>query len=430
MMSRKTRTSARYLFAAMTAATVLAATTGAAHASDSYTFSKSLTASYASNQQGLAYADGVHYVSYDTGDGDGRIVGYSSTGDEVRRSGELPLGHASEVSYRRADGNFYVTAYNPFDLRVRVVDMRTSPARLVRTIDFSHLGNRGMVAVDNERDQLIVKSGPGAGPHTFTTTDMQGNKISSFTDESEGTGQGLEVVGDDILLLTSAADYNSSKITVYDRAGRVRTRIHVPVAGESQGLSVDTTSGRVYMGTKAHSIYSMSPTYAQNLIKNEGAESGMSSWAVTGGLQSIRYDAYGHIDLTSPGPSQRGDDFFAGGTSATATKTQTVSTTNQAANIDDGAAYNFAAWLGGYKTQEDNARVTATFRSSTGATLATKTIGPVSATDRKGVSGLFMRTATGTVPVGTRSVKITGTVTRVAGTNADGYMDNLYFTIR
>jgi hypothetical protein len=435
--------------AAATAGT--ARTQATSDASTGYTFSKRFTVPYSANQQGLAYADGIHYAGFDTGNGYGRIVAYDDNGAEVKRTPSLPLGHAAEVSYRAADGNLYVAMYaGGSGLKVGVVDMRPATPTLVRTYDFSYLGTRGMVAIDNTRDQMVVKSGPKEGPHTFTTTDMQGKIVGQFTDVSQGLGQGLEVVGDDLLLYTSAADFSSNTITVYSRTGTVRSKIHVPVASEGEGLSVDHRTGQLHVGFRNHAIYRMSPAYlpssptssTSNRLVNGGAESSaagsgnhvkvsLPGWSVTGGMTAIRYGANrGYPSATGAGPADRRHAFFSGGTVATATISQVVSTSDAAAVIDRGAGtFELSGWLGGYRWQTDNAKVVATFRNSAGTAIGSSSIGPVTPRDRAGVTGLLKRGVTGKVPVGTRSVRVVVTATRGGGTNNDGYVDSLRLVI-
>ena len=414
------------------------------------TFTPQFTVPYAANQQGLAYADGLHYVGFDMGSGNGRIIAYDDQGREVKRTPLLPLGHASEVSYRAADGNLYVSVYGGgAPLKVAVVDMRPATPRVVRTYDFGYLGTLGMVAVDNSRDHLVVKSGPREGPHTFTTTDMSGRVLSQFTDVSQGLGQGLEVVGDDILLYTSAPYHASNTITVYSREGVVRSKIHVPVAVEGQGLSVNRVTGQLHVGFKDHVVRRMSPLYTPtspaapaNLLVNSGAEASegstsnavtvpLASWSTTGGMTALRYGTSGYPKTTSPGPADRGRVFFSGGTTTTATATQTVSTSDLAPVVDGaGATYELSGWLGGYGTQADGVRVVATFRDAAGTALGSAGIGPVTAADRAGVTGMLRRSATGSVPVGTRTVRVVATATRVGGTNNDGYADSISLTVR
>lgn len=422
-------------------------------ATTGYTFSKRFTVPFAGNQQGLAHAGGLHYVAFDVGGGYGRILAYDATGKEVKRSPVLPLGHAAEVSYRQADGNLYVAIYSAgTGLKVGVVDMRPTTPRLVRTYDFSYLGARGMVAIDNTRDQMVLKSGPKDGPHTFTTTDMSGRVLHRFTDVSQGLGQGLEVVGDDLLLYTSAPGFTHNTITVYSRTGTIRSKIHVPIANEGEGLSVDHRTGQLHVGFYNHAVYAVSPAYVPvaptapavgNRLHNTGAESSAGSsghpavvplpgWGVSGGMSAIRYGAAaGYPTATGPGPADRARSFFSGGTAATSTMAQSVSTWDAAPVIDRGAAtFALSGWLGGYRWQTDAVKVVATFRNAAGTVLGSSGLGPVTPQDRAGTTGLLQRSTTGPVPVGTRSIRVVVTATRASGTNNDGYADSLSLTVR
>ncbi len=436
-----------------TAATGTAAVQSSTGTSTGYSFSKLFTVPYTGNQQGLAHAGGLHYVAFDVGGGYGRILAYDSSGKELKRSPALRLGHAAEVSYRVADGNFYVAIYGGgAGLKVGVVDMRPDTPKLLRTYDFSYLGTRGMVAIDNTRDQMVVKSGSKDGPHTFTTTDMHGRILGQFTDESQGLGQGLEIMGDDLLLYTSAPDFRSNTITVYSRTGTVRAEIPVPVSSEGEGLSVDHRTGQLHVGFYNHAVYQISPAYvpfspttptAGNRLYNAGAESSaggsghpvtvpLPGWSVTGGMTAIRYGATtGYPSATGPGPRDRARAFFSGGTTTTATMSQSVSTWDSVAAIDRGAAaYELSGWLGGYRWQTDAVKVVVTFRDAAGTALGSASIGPVTPKDRAGITGLLKRSTMGPVPAGTRSVRLVVTATRGGGTNNDGYADSLGLTIR
>ena len=59
------------------------------------------------------------------------------------------------------------------------------------------------------------------------------------------------------------------------------------------------------------------------------------------------------------------------------------------------------------------------------ARLGEATLGPVTAGQRQGITGLLLRTATGTVPRGTRRLAVTITMARASGTYNDGMADNL-----
>jgi hypothetical protein len=248
---------------AATAVGILAAAS-VAHGAG-YTFPRQFAIPGTGNQQGLAYADGRFYVAFDLdGKGSARIVAYDAAGHEVRRSGRLPLGHAAELSYRRADGNFYVADGTPGrPCRVTVVDMRHSPPRIVRRYDFSALGAGGMVAIDNAHDRMVVSAGPAGGPFTIASVGMDGRIQRRFTSRVPGVRQGLEVVGDQIVLYTSAPDLRSNTLTVMSSTGLVARTIRVPVAREGEGLAVNAQTRQLYVGfSRPNAVHRMSPALA------------------------------------------------------------------------------------------------------------------------------------------------------------------------
>jgi hypothetical protein len=152
----------------------------------------------------------------------------------------------------------------------------------------------------------------------------------------------------------------------------------------------------------------------------------------TGAFTIVRYaSTSGSFPTTTePGPQNRGAFFFSGGQAATSSASQIVDLANYAANIDSGTqSFQLSAYLGGFGTQADNARITATFRDAANNPLGSAAIGPVTAAERGGVTGLIPRSTGGIVPVGTRSVEIVLLMTRVDGTFNDGYADNLSFAL-
>jgi VWFA-related protein len=180
-----------------------------------------------------------------------------------------------------------------------------------------------------------------------------------------------------------------------------------------------------------------------NVIRNPGAEDGgpaasscvvataanLPSWKTAGGMALCGYG--GDVATSDPGPADRGKNFFSGGFNAAAsTAAQTVDVSGSAGAIDAGSQpYTLSGFLGGWSGQDDNATLTATFRSAAGATLGTAKIGPVLAAERKGATGMVLKSTTGNVPVGTRSIDVLLTITRSEGSYNDGIADNLSLTL-
>ena len=174
-----------------------------------------------------------------------------------------------------------------------------------------------------------------------------------------------------------------------------------------------------------------------NLIVNGNAEAAIGSadgspvatpgWTSTGEATAIQYGASGWLALTDPGPADRGLNNFTGGWSdETSSLTQTVTVSQFSSTIDvNQVTYVLSGWLGGYDGQDDNATLTVTFQSASGTALGTGSIGPVTSSDRAGVTGLLQRSSTGAVPAGTRTVSVVLSLVRTEGTANDGYADNL-----
>src|SRR6266542_3782827 len=247
-----------------------------------YTFTKIFNVPSTENQQGLAFGARSHFVTFDIGSGQARIVQYNSSGAEIKRTGGLAMGHGAEVSYRQADGNLYIAngGLSGTPTYVYEVDMRLPTPVIARTIDFSSMGSNGMVAVDNGNGRLVVFAGPKGGPYTAATTDLDGTILSKFSIAGGlGTPQGIEMIGNEILYYTSKSPNNN--IAVYSTTGTLLYSIPIPIADEGEGLSIDEATRTIYVGTHyPRRVYKMSPTFASdallgiNLIINPNAEGG------------------------------------------------------------------------------------------------------------------------------------------------------------
>ena len=195
------------------------------------------------------------------------------------------------------------------------------------------------------------------------------------------------------------------------------------------------------------------PRYGTNLIFNGDAEAnsgtnnygagtnnagllnitpnrGIAWWFDPGPMTLGRYGANPNFpDAASPGPNPRGNNFFLGGLGTTSVISQTIDLSALAADIDDpGVDYVLSGWLGGRGTQAAVAQFIARFLADTGVPLATNRLGPVTATDRAGVTGLLERSATSQLPAGTRLVEFTLLAQSSAVTN-DACADNFSFVL-
>lgn len=180
-------------------------------------------------------------------------------------------------------------------------------------------------------------------------------------------------------------------------------------------------------------------TLGQNLVFNGDAEYGRgfssnltqqyaAGWdnPGPGGITQINYLAGdGFPTPTDPGPVERGESFFSGGTNDVSTMTQRIDVANLAAAITTGQVdFALSAWLGGYSSQNDSATVTARFLNSATSQIGSAQLAAVTATQRGNQTGLLFREQFGDLPSLTRYVDIVLTATRAVGEN-DGYSDNI-----
>lgn len=411
----------------------------------SYTLSRSLTVPDPGNQQGLAWSDGRMYVGFDRGGGQAQVLTYDSSGRQVAASRLLPLGHVAELDVRQSDGNLYVaTGGRRAPTKVNVVDLRRTPAAILKRYDFCALGANGMVAVDDTRDRMLVFTGrEAAGRWLLTWSDWQGRTTPAFRLVDAWVPQGLEVVGDQVLYFASAPDRSRNRIRVLSLTGAPAYTIDVPVADEGEGLAAEPGTGRLHVGYRvADRVDRLSPVLTARigveLLVNRGAESGTGGAASSDVRPVPGWTASGMSVLTwaSRGtgatPTRRGRLLFAGGTRPNGTLRQVLPLAGlPAAEVDSGRLRaTLSGELGGYRTQDDSAQVEVVFRGADGARVgAPVRIGPVLAADRGGVTGVVRRTRQVQLPVGTRTAEVVVTCTRRSGTNLDAYLDELSLTL-
>jgi hypothetical protein len=131
-------------------------------------------------------------------------------------------------------------------------------------------------------------------------------------------------------------------------------------------------------------------------------------------------------------PRKHGANFAAGGDDAEVSNlTQTIKLKKYADAIDAGTVVGaLSGYLGGFANQEDATTITVTWRDASGAALGATAIGPVTAADRHGKTGLWKRAAKQAVPAGTRSALITIEMDRTEGIYNDGYVDTVSLRLK
>lgn len=170
-----------------------------------------------------------------------------------------------------------------------------------------------------------------------------------------------------------------------------------------------------------------------NLVANGDAEAGLDRWTAFGGVDLFTAAEYGPnwVLPTQQGPADRGANLFVGGSVAYAAGYQVLDLAGIPADAlaTGSLGYSFTGWLGGWLTQGDNVKVTAQFFDAASALLGSATLGPTTPADRNNDTGLTFFAVGGSVPANTQSITLVMEMTRLSGSDNDGYADNLSFTL-
>ncbi len=275
------------------------------------------------------------------------------------------------------------------------------------------------------------------------------------------TGVVLTVIGiDPLLRIISIARNGNDILVTYDATGGKTYRLErkaaltdpmwLPITGVNDqtplanGPATFTDPGAVSLG-KAFYRVSVLPAPGVNLLVNGNAEAGSFSatgaaiavpgWTTSSAFTVVNYkpagDTSGFPKTTDAGPSDRANQFFAGGNASISTATQTINVSANAADIDNGhAVVDLSGWLGGDVTDGDNAALKVEFFNGTTNLGGSGTIGPVTNVDRGNITSLLLRSQTIAVPPNTRQLLVTLTMNRNAGAFNDGYADSLSVVLR
>jgi hypothetical protein len=175
-------------------------------------------------------------------------------------------------------------------------------------------------------------------------------------------------------------------------------------------------------------------TFGTNLIVDADAEasvglrdtaSAVSGWTGTGTLTSTPYGTAGFPSVTSPGPINRGNNFFSGGTSIVTFPFQFIDVSAIAGAIDAGTVrYNLSGFFGGNTDLGDDAGISMILYSQIGAETGRIQIGRYTREDRANITGLLEASSSAAVPFGTRRISVQLLMVG-AGLSNDAYADNL-----
>ena len=160
-----------------------------------------------------------------------------------------------------------------------------------------------------------------------------------------------------------------------------------------------------------------------------GQDVSVPGWTDDGTFTIWTYGTPTYLLIDSPGPEDRGDNYFGGGSNGDSSIYQEINLSAIQTDIQGGnLTYSLAAFLGGYATQDDRMELIIEFFDSEGTVLHTGIMGPVYAEDRDNVTGIFLYQQWNSVPSSSAYVKITMNAYRDSG-YCDAYADNLSLTI-
>ncbi|SEO91855.1 Phosphoesterase family protein [Actinacidiphila rubida] len=177
-----------------------------------------------------------------------------------------------------------------------------------------------------------------------------------------------------------------------------------------------------------------------NLIVNGDAEGGgyctsdwaaastVPGWTVQAGGLDVMCPSVGSFGVPADGKSL-GKGFFGPGNFGDGAMSQTVDVSSAASAIDGGGVhFDLSGWLGGWTSYGGYVAVGLHFRDASGRPLgSTAKLPTVSAADRGQATAFLSRSATGSVPAGTRSIQVE--VQFLSTASETGYLDNLSLTL-
>lgn len=206
------------------------------------------------NMQGLEYYDGNFIIGYDRGKGNGCIEIRNNEGKIIKQSGLLKIGHTSELVFNKNNSKLYISnGGGKNSTKLYEVDLKGT-IKIEREFNFEELGNSGLIAIDQQRNNFIIHTAKGdREKHKFTVCDIKGQKVKCFELSNIGIPQGIEYLNNKIYF------YTNNKITVIDlHKEKVLKEYRIEANGESEGLAINEENDciKLYYGyNKCNRLY-------------------------------------------------------------------------------------------------------------------------------------------------------------------------------
>jgi uncharacterized protein (TIGR03437 family) len=207
-------------------------------------------------------------------------------------------------------------------------------------------------------------------------------------------------------------------------------------------LYIGESGANSYVADNISLVLTTEPVLGVNLLVNGDGETDhqtedgrlVPGWNADTDLMAWKYGEYKMPSKDDPGPSDRGNFFLTCWSGSSQCRAyQTVDFSVASKLVDAGkVVYTLEGWFGGAQGGPDNADATVTFYGASNTVVGSVLrVGPVTNSDRNGQRGLFLRSASATVPAGARSAQVNlyfhklGPVTD----NLDAYADGLLFQL-
>ncbi|MBM7834959.1 hypothetical protein [Clostridium sardiniense] len=187
------------------------------------------------NMQGLTYNNNIFYVGFDRNNDNGEIIAYDNNGNEIKRSGLLKIGHAAGLAYRTKNNSIYVAnGGGKNKTHIYEVKMSGDKTYISKDLDYSKLGNSGLVAIDNDDDKLIIHTSINDNEnHIISICDFNGKVEKQISIKNQGVPQGLEYYDGYIIL------YTNNKVTFIDsKSDEIKKTYKIKEKGESEGITI------------------------------------------------------------------------------------------------------------------------------------------------------------------------------------------------